>query len=112
MASNSFQHDPSEAVLDWEATWNAFKVDPEAEISVTAQRAVFLARQLQRRATQLQTPQERRQQAELDRMIQSPHDKAPLTEITDQAFRAKAPNRAVDQLIHILHKIISLIEIT
>ena len=35
-------------------------------------------------------------------MIQSPHDKATLTQMTDQAFRARLPHRAADQLIHIL----------
>src|SRR3954465_1443050 len=66
------------------------------------QQAVALARELCRRARDLQTPQERRQQAELDRMIQSPHDRATLTQLTDQAFRSRRPHRAADQLIHIL----------
>src|SRR5688500_15663245 len=66
------------------------------------QQAIRLARQLQIRARELQTPAERRQQAELDRMIQSPSDKATLIEITDQAFRASRSGRAADQLIHIL----------
>ena len=66
------------------------------------QQAVHLARELCRHARELQTPQERRQQAELDRMIQSPHDKATLTQLTDQAFRSRRPHRAADQLIHIL----------
>ena len=64
--------------------------------------AIVLARHLQRRANELQTPQERRQQAELDRMIQNPGDKITMIQMTDQAFRAKTPNRAVDQLVHIL----------
>ena len=66
------------------------------------QQAIRLARQLQIRARELQTSAERRQQAELDRMIQSPSDKATLIEITDQAFRAQQSGRAADQLIHIL----------
>src|SRR3982750_2478581 len=66
------------------------------------QQAIHLARELCAHARQLQTPQERRQQAELDRMIQSPHDKATLTQLTDQAFRSQRPHRAADQLIHIL----------
>src|SRR5262245_15422940 len=66
------------------------------------QQAIHLARVLCRRARELQTPQERRQQAELDRMIHSPHDKATLTQLTDQAFRSQRPQRAADQLIHIL----------
>ncbi|RIK77687.1 MAG: proline dehydrogenase, partial [Planctomycetota bacterium] len=64
--------------------------------------AIGLARRLLQRARELQTPAERRQQAELDRMIQSPGDKATLVEITDQAFRARQSPRAVDQLVHIL----------
>src|SRR5258706_14550852 len=80
------------------------KFQPEAHSGVPAavQKALFLARLLQERAAQLQTPQERRQQAELDRMLQNPQDKATLTQMTDQAFRSKAPHRAVDQFIHIL----------
>ena len=64
--------------------------------------AIALARRLQQRASELQTSAERRQQAELDRMIQSPGDRATLVEITDQAFRARLPHRAADQLVHIL----------
>ena len=51
-------------------------------------RAVAIARELQQRAIELQTPHERRQQAELDRMLRNPGDKATLVQITDQAFRA------------------------
>jgi RHH-type proline utilization regulon transcriptional repressor/proline dehydrogenase/delta 1-pyrroline-5-carboxylate dehydrogenase len=64
--------------------------------------AVSLARRLQERAAALQTPQERRQQAEFDRMIQHPADKATLVQMTDQAFRSSAARRAADQLTHIL----------
>lgn len=64
--------------------------------------ALALARILQHRAGQLQTPQERRQQAELDRMLQHPEDKATLTQITDQSFRSMSPGRVVDQMVHIL----------
>ncbi len=64
--------------------------------------AIALARALQERATQLQTPAERRQQAELDRMLQTPADKATLVQLTDQAFRASAPARIADQFTHIL----------
>jgi RHH-type proline utilization regulon transcriptional repressor/proline dehydrogenase/delta 1-pyrroline-5-carboxylate dehydrogenase len=80
------------------------KHSPEAgsEVPLEVQRAVFLARHLQTRANALQTPAERRQQAELDRMIQSPRDKATLVQMTDQAFRSRLPHRAADQLIHIL----------
>ncbi len=66
------------------------------------ERAVALARALQQRATEMQTPPERRQQAELDRMLQTPGDMATLVQMTDQSFRSKAPARTVDQFTHIL----------
>jgi RHH-type transcriptional regulator, proline utilization regulon repressor / proline dehydrogenase / delta 1-pyrroline-5-carboxylate dehydrogenase len=75
---------------------------PRESLPAEVEQAVQLARSLGRRAAELQSPQERRQQAELDRMINSPHDKATLTQLTDQAFRSKRPPRAADQLIHIL----------
>ncbi|MGI9590369.1 MAG: proline dehydrogenase family protein, partial [Myxococcota bacterium] len=64
--------------------------------------AVELARRLQQHAATLQTPQERRQQAELDRMIQHPGDKVTLVKGTDHAFRSSRARRAADQLTHIL----------
>ena len=79
-----------------------FSVDPASEVPPVVQKAVFLARHFQQRANQLQTPQERRQQAELDRMMQNPSDKVTLMQLTDQAFRSQRPRRAVDQLVHIL----------
>src|ERR1041385_2084229 len=79
-----------------------FKSDPQSKHSVAIQKALFLSRRLQERATQLQTAPEKRQQAELDRMLQTPSDKATLAQITDQAFRTNDPYRAVEHLIHIL----------
>jgi RHH-type proline utilization regulon transcriptional repressor/proline dehydrogenase/delta 1-pyrroline-5-carboxylate dehydrogenase len=73
-----------------------------ASLPVEVQQTLHLARVLCQRAQELQTSHERRQQAELDRMIQSPHDKATLMNLTDQAFRARRAARAADQLIHIL----------
>ncbi len=67
-----------------------------------ADRAIELAASLLRQAVQLQTPQERRQQAELDRMIGHAEDKATLIEMTDQAFRTHTPARVADQLTHLL----------
>ncbi|MEI9892825.1 MAG: bifunctional proline dehydrogenase/L-glutamate gamma-semialdehyde dehydrogenase [Chthoniobacter sp.] len=66
------------------------------------ERAILLARELQERASALQTPAERRQQAELDRMLQVPEDKATLVQLTDRAFRAHAPARVAEQFTHIL----------
>ncbi len=73
-----------------------------ANIRDVARVAIELARHLQSRAKRLQTPAERRQQAELDRMVQHPRDKAILTQLTDQAFRSDQAARAADQLTHIL----------
>jgi RHH-type proline utilization regulon transcriptional repressor/proline dehydrogenase/delta 1-pyrroline-5-carboxylate dehydrogenase len=65
-------------------------------------RAVALARTLQQRAADLQTSAERRQQAELDRMLQNPGDKAVLVQLTDQAFRSRSNARIAGQFTHIL----------
>ncbi|MCG8648554.1 MAG: bifunctional proline dehydrogenase/L-glutamate gamma-semialdehyde dehydrogenase [Pirellulales bacterium] len=67
-----------------------------------ASQAIDLAAELLQQAVQLQTPQERRQQAELDRMIGHAEDKATLVEMTDQAFRTHTPARVADQLTHLL----------
>ncbi|MGI9456327.1 MAG: proline dehydrogenase family protein [Aeoliella sp.] len=80
----------------------AFEPDAGSTEPLKVAQAVFLARRLQERSHDLQTPQERRQQAELDRMIQSPRDKATLTQITDQTFRSHESQRSADQFIHIL----------
>src|SRR5499426_4150438 len=66
------------------------------------EQAIALARELQARATDLQTPAERRQQAELDRMLQTPADKFTLVQLTDQAFRSRAAARTAEHLTHIL----------
>ena len=79
-----------------------FVADSSSPHSEPIQQALFLARHLQTQAGTLQTAAERRQQAELDRMMQSPADKVTLMQLTDQAFRSQLPHRAADQLIHIL----------
>jgi RHH-type proline utilization regulon transcriptional repressor/proline dehydrogenase/delta 1-pyrroline-5-carboxylate dehydrogenase len=65
-------------------------------------KALALARMLQERGVSLQTPEEKRQQAELERMMQNEADKVTLAQLTDQAFRSSEPRRAADQLTHIL----------
>ena len=70
--------------------------------STDVEQAISIAKQLLTRSHRLQTPQERRQQAELDRMIGQPEDKATLVEMTDQAFRTLSPARVADQLTYIL----------
>src|SRR5512137_1152388 len=81
---------------------SGFAPDPKSNYGPSVQKALYVARLLQQRATELQTPAERRQQAELDRMLQTPSDKATLAQMTDQAFRTSDPHRAVEHLIHIL----------
>jgi len=68
------------------------------DVPAQLRRAIELAASLQKRAIELQTPAERRQQADLDRMLQSPTDKSTLTQMTDQAFRTNDPARAVEHL--------------
>src|SRR5262245_32724628 len=63
---------------------------------------VRLASELQVRATALQSPAERRQQAELDRMLRNPADKATLVQLTDQAFRSQTAARTAEQFTYIL----------
>jgi len=79
-----------------------FRPDRRSSRPVSVQKALWLAQRLQEEAATLQTPSERRQQAELDRMLQCPSDKATLTLMTDQAFRTNDPARAVEHLTHIL----------
>lgn len=64
--------------------------------------AVQVARRLQLRAQELQTSAEKRQQAELARMLHTPSDKATLVQLTDQAFRPRSAARVADQFTHIL----------
>ncbi len=64
--------------------------------------AIALARVLQVRAMELQTSAERRQQAELDRMLHTPADKVTLVQLTDQAFRSRANRRTAEHLTHLL----------
>jgi len=79
-----------------------FTPDPVSPYAASVQKALRLAHRLQERARALQTPSERRQQSELDRMLQTPSDKATLALMTDQAFRTSDPARAVEHLTHIL----------
>ncbi|HBV64507.1 MAG TPA: proline dehydrogenase, partial [Rhodopirellula sp.] len=79
-----------------------FTADGSTGVDPLVQKALFLASELQQRAHALQTPEERKQQTELDRMIQNPTDKVTLTALTDQAFRSEAAARSADQLVHIL----------
>ena len=79
-----------------------FQPDTGCAAPAAAQQALVIARLLQRRASALQTAAEKKQQHELERMMQMPHDKATLMQMTDQSLRSGAPKRVVDQLTHIL----------
>lgn len=76
--------------------------DAQRHADDDADAAIEIAKALLQRSHELQTPQERRQQAELDRMIGHPGDKATLVEMTDQAFRTHSAARVADQLTHLL----------
>lgn len=66
------------------------------------QKAIHIARALQQCASELQTREEHKQQDELERMMLSPHDRATMVQITDQALRSRRAAKAADQLIYIL----------
>ncbi len=74
-------------------------LDDEKRLAIVA---IELAKRLQVRALEMLTPQEKRQQAELNRMLDHPEDKVTLTKMTDQSFRSHSPDRVVDQMVHIL----------
>jgi hypothetical protein len=77
-----------------------FGLNPASPHPPAAQKALLVARHLQERARELQTPAERRQQAELDRMLQTPSDKATLALMTDQVARNnRAFNSTTNHLI-------------
>lgn len=88
--------------MNLESILDSLQTVDSSDMESVAAAAIKLARQIQTRAKQLQTPAEKRQQAELDRMVQHPRDKATLTQMTDQAFRSDRAARAADQLVHIL----------
>lgn len=77
-------------------------IDSESPLDLEVQQAALLARVLQTRAADLQTSQEKRQQRELERMMDEPSGRATLMKLTDQAFRSDKAKRVADQLIHIL----------
>ena len=89
-------------MIDLTPILSKFQPDPASHHALPIQKAILVARELQDRAGKLQTASERRQQAELDRMLQTPSDKSTLAQMTDQAFRTSDPHRAVEHLIHIL----------
>ena len=102
MPVSTRNHDKTGLSARLHAVLEGLRTDPALAVPERVQRAIELARILQQRATELQTPQERRQQEELARLMACPHDKATLVQITDQALRCGRAGRAADQLLHIL----------
>lgn len=100
MAANSTMESWVEAI---EKAMAAFTPDPEGPEDLNVQKAAFLARHLQRRASELVSAEEKRQMDRVHRMIQDPQDKATIVQVTDETFRSNAPKRAANQLVHILH---------
>jgi RHH-type proline utilization regulon transcriptional repressor/proline dehydrogenase/delta 1-pyrroline-5-carboxylate dehydrogenase len=89
-------------VKDLAVLLSGIETDPNGVYPAVVQKAVALARLLQTRGNELQTPQEKRQQRELERVMQNPGDKVTLIQMTDQAFRSRKARRAAEQLTHIL----------
>lgn len=66
--------------------------------------AIALAAMMLEEAGRIQTFKERRQQAQLARMMSDPKGKAFTTSMTDQSFRSRRFVRIADQLIYLLQK--------
>lgn len=66
--------------------------------------AIDLAGMMLTEASQVQTPHEKEQQAQLARMMEDPNGKAFTTSMTDQCFRSRISKRVADQLIFLLDK--------
>jgi RHH-type proline utilization regulon transcriptional repressor/proline dehydrogenase/delta 1-pyrroline-5-carboxylate dehydrogenase len=79
----------------------ALEIDPRSEHPPLVAKAIALARVLQRRAVDLQSPEERRQQAEFERIMRSHKDKATLMQLpTRRSARVRLARGR--QLTHIL----------
>jgi RHH-type proline utilization regulon transcriptional repressor/proline dehydrogenase/delta 1-pyrroline-5-carboxylate dehydrogenase len=66
--------------------------------------ALALAARWQNRANALLTPEERRLQHQMRRLLSHPLDKVILTKMMDQSFRAESPARVADQLNSIFRR--------
>lgn len=64
--------------------------------------AIALAALLLKEAQRIQTPAEKRQQAELAGMMHDPMGKVFTTTVTDHCFRSHRPQRIADQLIYVI----------
>jgi len=79
-------------------------LDGSSKLDPDVQKALHVARWLQIQASLERTPRERRKQGELDRMVRNPADKATLTELTDEVFRAADAAQAFGQLLKIFQQ--------
>ena len=66
-------------------------------------KAIELAAHMLRSSLRNQSRKERREQAELSRMMSDPRGKAFTMSMTDQCFRSHKTSRIADQLIHLLN---------
>ncbi|MBM9613192.1 proline dehydrogenase family protein [Desulfobulbus rhabdoformis] len=66
--------------------------------------AVSLAEKWQNRANRIRTRQEKCLQAQLQRLLDHPHDKVLLSQLIDQSFRAAHPHRIADQMQTLLRE--------
>ena len=85
-----------------ETLLNGFAADAKSNYSLSVQKALFLARQLQERARNCKRRRRSASRPSWTGCSRRPSDKATLAQMTDQAFRTNDPHRAVEHLIHIL----------
>ena len=81
-----------------------FTPDPSKGVDPQIEKALHVAKVLLSRAGGMSTAREQRKQAELDRMVRNPADKATLTEMTDEAFRAQDARLAFGQLMEVFRE--------
>src|SRR3989344_2427692 len=65
--------------------------------------AVELAGYMLEEANQIQTRSEKKQQAQLARMMHDPRGKAFTTSMTDQCFRSHRSSRIANQMVYLLN---------
>ncbi len=90
---------PASASSSLAKVLSELQVDPDVSSDPIIAQAIALARVLQERGVTLQTPQERRQQRELERMMEGEQDRITLMQLTDQAFRSTRAKRVANQLV-------------
>lgn len=66
--------------------------------------AIALAGLMLQEALRIQTPKEKKTQAELSRMMKDPRGKAFTMMMTDECFRSSKTKRVADQLVYLIHQ--------